>query len=963
MNFLSQFSLAQSRKNKAIRQPRRTLRLLVENLEDRRLLAIASTDLPDIARDHRSGSLLVQFRDGASTPGSLAAHMLTTNVSPEWELTPGMRRVEFDTVSDFAAALAAFKQDPNVLFAEPDYRISLQQEPNDPGFSYEWGLHNTGETTGIEDADIDALEAWDVTPSSPSAIPSTIVAVIDTGVDYNHPDLKANIWTNTREIAGNGKDDDGNGYVDDIHGYDFVNRDGNPMDDHFHGTHVAGTIAAVGDNGIGVVGVVGTNWNVKIMALKFLDGGGGGYESDAISALNYAVANGADISNNSWGGLGFSAAFQTALQNAATKGHIFVAAAGNDGWNNDRDAFYPASYNVSNVVAVAATDRFDNLAWFSNYGTQSVDLAAPGVDIYSTFPTTMTPAMQEAGLPEDYATISGTSMAAPHVAGVMALVMSAHPEFTYEQVIARVLESVDIVDGAAKTTTGGRLNAANSLGAAPPDTTGPRVLALDPATVVGSIDRVRIRFNEAIDPLTLTLDDVTLTDTANESIAIASVTPVPGNSRQFDVKFASQTILGEYTLLVGPDIADLAGNLLDQDRNGTGGEPSDSYTGIFSISNVLSFGTNEWQLIDAWAQFEDGPTVSILEIGQNISIADLNVQLTIDFEPRSYSVYQTVADLEIYLESPAGTRVRLVKFNDADGSFFTNTMFDDEANSRLSGGHDPYTGSFRPNSSLSAFDGENASGTWSLVVSAAVNFNYIDFEAGIGELVAWSIDLAGDGGGSPPPPPTDPPPGNQAPMANPDQLTGEVNTRLAITQAQLLANDVDPNDDDLTITLVGSPTHGTVAIDGNQLITFTPDPDFEGTATFVYLVSDGFLNDTTTVSIDFAPIFEWHNTLNAADVDKDTQVTATDVVTIINFINAHGSTSVIGLSSGLQPNSFYDVTADNSIGADDVLAVINYINANPTRPTSTMSVQASSTSADVDAALLSLLTEGNDKRK
>ena len=164
------------------------------------------------------------------------------------------------------------------------------------------------------------------------------------------------------------------------------------MDDHFHGTHVAGTIGAVGDNDIGVAGV---NWHVQIMALKFLDAAGGGYESDAIAALNYAVANGAVVSNNSWGGGGFSLAFQTAIQNAAAKGHIFVAAAGNDGWNNDLDPFYPAGYDVPNVVSVAAIDHNDQLAWFSNYGTKSVDLAAPGVDIYSTFPTHVTSAMRD----------------------------------------------------------------------------------------------------------------------------------------------------------------------------------------------------------------------------------------------------------------------------------------------------------------------------------------------------------------------------------------------------------------------------------------------------------------------------------------------------------------------------------------------------------------------------------------
>src|SRR5438552_2117260 len=175
-----------------------------------------------------------------------------------------------------------------------------------------------GHTGGTADADIDAPEAWDKTTGNNS----TIVAVIDTGVDYNHPDLAANIWTNTGEIPGNGRDDDNNGYVDDVHGYDFANNDGDPMDDFFHGTHVAGTIAAVGNNNVGVAGI---NWHTKIMALKFLDSTGSGYISNAVSAIQYAVQMGAEVSNNSWGGGGFDLALHDAIANARDHGHIFVA--------------------------------------------------------------------------------------------------------------------------------------------------------------------------------------------------------------------------------------------------------------------------------------------------------------------------------------------------------------------------------------------------------------------------------------------------------------------------------------------------------------------------------------------------------------------------------------------------------------------------------------------------------------
>ena len=268
--------------------------------------------------------------------------------------------------------------------------------------------------------------------------------MIDTGVDYNHPDLAANIWTNPGEIAGDGIDNDGNGYVDDVHGYDFINNDGNPMDDHGHGTHVAGTIGAVGNNGLGVAGI---NWNVQIMALKFLDATGSGSTSDAIEALNYAVANGAhDLSTTVRAAIRTRRALYDALSDAATPAMIFVAAAGNDGANNDQTPFYPAGYDLDNIVTVAATDRNDQLASFSNYGATTVDLAAPGVDILSTKPNSA------------YQTSSGTSMAAPHVAGVVALVRGLHPDWTYRQVIDQVLGHGRLLAGLA----GGRRPAAGS---------------------------------------------------------------------------------------------------------------------------------------------------------------------------------------------------------------------------------------------------------------------------------------------------------------------------------------------------------------------------------------------------------------------------------------------------------------------------------------------------------------------
>jgi len=266
-----------------------------------------------------------------------------------------------------------------VEYAEPNYIVRKATIPNDPDFNMLWGLNNTGQTFGTVDADIDAPEAWDITTGSTNVI----IAVIDTGVAYNHPDQNENIWVNTAEIAGNGIDDDGNGYIDDIYGWDFIDNDGYPEDYEGHGTHVSGTIAAKGNDGIGMVGVM---WSAKIMPIRFLGVSGAGDIGNAVEAITYAVNNGARIINASWGSGGYSLTLYYAIDDAGSKDVLFVAAAGNEGKDSDSFPFYPASFNLPNIISVAATDDDDNLAYFSNYGATSVDLAAPGVDIHSSIP-------------------------------------------------------------------------------------------------------------------------------------------------------------------------------------------------------------------------------------------------------------------------------------------------------------------------------------------------------------------------------------------------------------------------------------------------------------------------------------------------------------------------------------------------------------------------------------------------
>jgi subtilisin family serine protease len=286
-------------------------------------------------------------------------------------------------------------------------------------FSSLWGLTNS---RGLA-----AERGWLVSTGSSDVV----VAVLDTGIDYTHPDLQANMWVNPGEVPANGIDDDSNGYVDDVHGINASFRATNrsdPMDDNGHGTHVAGTIGAVGGNGQGIVGV---NQRVKLLGLKFLSASGSGSLSDAITAIEYMIQlknRGVNIrvANNSWGGSGYSAALEEAIERARNAGIIFVAAAGNDGADNDLEPSYPANFELENVVSVAAIDEDGNLASFSNYGASMVDIAAPGVGIYSTFPGNR------------YARLSGTSMATPHVVGAVALLLASEPGLTMTQVIERL---------------------------------------------------------------------------------------------------------------------------------------------------------------------------------------------------------------------------------------------------------------------------------------------------------------------------------------------------------------------------------------------------------------------------------------------------------------------------------------------------------------------------------------------
>jgi thermitase len=373
----------------------------------------------------------------------------------------GLQLVEAERGKGTRAAERTLERSDSVLYAEPNYYRSSSLRPGDPLFGLQWGLENIGQSDGLAGADVGAVEAWDVTTGSPS----TTIAVVDTGVLLDHVDLAGAGWINAGESGSgretNGVDDDGNGFRDDSRGWDWVEDEGDPADENGHGTHVAGIAAARGDNSLGVAG---TSWGSRVMPLRVLDPDGSGTVSDAVAAYGYAAAEGAQIVNASLGSPSFSLAERDAI--AAAPDTLFVVAAGNGGADevgddNDVVPEYPCAYPLANVACVTATDRSDLLASFSNFGPAAVDLAAPGVEIVSTW---------RGG----YAYLSGTSMAAPHVAGAAALLLSAEPSLTTEALRAALIDGVDPLDSLdGRVASGGRLNIARSLaiaaaGSAPP---------------------------------------------------------------------------------------------------------------------------------------------------------------------------------------------------------------------------------------------------------------------------------------------------------------------------------------------------------------------------------------------------------------------------------------------------------------------------------------------------------------
>ncbi|MDX2463630.1 MAG: S8 family serine peptidase, partial [Porticoccus sp.] len=547
---------------------------------------------------------------GLSAKTKAAMNSLGLNITKTW-CDGRFGLVMLESGRDVEVTLDALRAMPEIQYAVPDHSINLLEFiPNDPQFEAQWALDNTA------DVDIDATLAWDQSTGNEK----TIVAVMDTGIDYTHPDLYLAVAINNGEIPsflfsqivdtnangqvdfydlnsldaqgnatvdsfgaifneafvtdenGNGYidagdlllspwsdgiDDDGNGYVDDLTGWDYLINSNNPMDTDGHGTHVAGIIAARGNNGIGVAGV---NWRAQLLPERF-HSGGGGHVSELIQAIDHAVSQGAKVINASWGTDADNLALKDTIAWAGENGAVFIAAAGNHSNNIDDPglAYYPAAYaDLPNLISVASVDPSGSLSGFSNFGLTTVDIAAPGASILST------------GLGGDYILWSGTSMAVPHVAGVTSLLAGLYPDKSPIWLVDRVLSTAKpLPDLAGMIATGGMVDAFSSVNS--PSGAGPRIVVASPiGDITTPIDRVDLTFDHVINANTITAADISI---SGPDGPIAPIDVISLNDFVFEVLFPVQTALGVYDVEVGPEIEDSLGRVMDQDRDGIPGEP------------------------------------------------------------------------------------------------------------------------------------------------------------------------------------------------------------------------------------------------------------------------------------------------------------------------------------------------------------------------------------------------------
>ena len=645
---------------------------------------------PEIVKD----SLIVVYKDNATASERASAQRLVRGSVRDMNadgvddrfanlLNGKLARLSLRSGSDVAQAIKMISRHPAVKYAEPNYVIRAIGTPDDPDFVSLWALNNTGQDGGTSDADIDALEAWDITTGDANIV----VGVIDTGVDYNHPDLQANMWVNPNEIAGNGIDDDGNGVIDDIHGFSAVNNSGDPMDGNGHGTHVAGTIGAKGNNGVGVVGV---NWDVSIVGCQFLDASGSGSTANAIACIDYMtdlkVNHGVDIkaTNNSWGGGGFSQALKDSIEAGGNEGILFFAAAGNDAVDNDANPHYPSNYDSDVVMSIASTDRNDNMSSFSQWGLTSVDMGAPGSAILSTTPG------------NTYSTYSGTSMATPQMTGAAALVWSINPDLTPLEMKQLLMDSGDANAAlTGKTVAGTRLNVANALDLADPDPSYRFSVSPSAQTVeAGSTTS----FNFSVGSVAGWDGTVALTVEVNPAltgVSLSSDSVENGDDFTLDVATATDAMWGDYAITVSGD----DGSIVKSKTVALTVLPQGIQDFTYSNSDSVSIPDNDSEGI-----------VSSIVVADDVQVFGVNADVDIS--------HTWSGDLLVTLTSPAGTEAVL--------------------HNREGGSADDVVKSW----DLSVFNGEMATGTWTLAVNDNVGSD-------VGTLNSWGLVISGVGEAAP----------------------------------------------------------------------------------------------------------------------------------------------------------------------------------------------------------------------
>lgn len=639
------------------------------------LLPVLSASHSATAADapvYKSDSIIVVYKDGVTVRDKQSARTAVRarisdlnrdEIDDKFANLMGGRLAKLDLSStSVKQALEMLKDHPAVLYAEPNFVYSKSLIPDDPSFGSLWGLNNTGQDGGIEDADIDAAEAWEISTGDSSIV----IGVIDTGVDYNHEDLVDNMWTNPGEIPNDGIDNDGNGYIDDIYGIDTANGDSDPLDDDSHGTHVSGTIGATGNNGIGVVGV---NHSVSIAGCKFLGADGTGSTAGAIECIDYFVAlknAGVNIraTNNSWGGGGFSQALQDSIAASGAADILFVAAAGNAGSDNDASPSYPASYDNDSILAVASTTRTDGDSGYS-YGLTSVDIGAPGSAILSTTPN------------QGYSTFSGTSMATPHVAGAAALVWSINPDLTALETKELLMASGDdnaVMQG--RTVSGKRLNVNQALIDADP--TPSFRFTVTPVNVEITAGESAV-YTFEVGNVADWQGDVALSLTDDSGLGTLSAdTVAPGDTFTLTVDTLDDTPYGDYSFEV----------------TGVNGDLERSKTvGLYIFPQGLTDFTYSNDTAIPTLPNEDDPD----DIGID-SIINIPDELVVFGSSTFVNITHTYrGDLVLTLTSPAGTSTVLT----------ANT----------GGGDDDIVESFASD----AFNGEVATGDWTLNVLDVFN--------------------------------------------------------------------------------------------------------------------------------------------------------------------------------------------------------------------------------------------------